>query len=335
VDFTSDPLNCGACDKKCKQGAVCQGGQCVCPATLPDDCPTLCTDLKTDANNCGACGTSCAASNASVSCAASMCMRSCNTGYSDCDGDLTKGNTGTGCEINTTNDSKNCGMCGTVCTDNKVCSSSNCECPVPAGGGTCDVFPLCGCMPGEACIQLVGAAESCHPPGTVQPYQTCKADTDCILGYGCVDAECKPFCAHDMDCMGTTQHCRAVELNNMPVKGENICAVHCNIVTNAPDALHDGCSANNRCLWFDYANGITDCYDAAYYPIGAGTQDVACTDLTQCANGFTCINSKCAAICRAGSGADCKNGYSCKSFSPKGYDALPDGTKEEIGYCSM
>lgn len=62
VDPTGDARNCGGCRNECPSGSTCVGGRCGCPAAFPDICgsPTrFCTNLQTEQNNCGSCGTVC------------------------------------------------------------------------------------------------------------------------------------------------------------------------------------------------------------------------------------------------------------------------------------
>ncbi|KAI1386122.1 uncharacterized protein F4822DRAFT_444629 [Hypoxylon trugodes] len=54
--FGSDVRNCGACGKECPSKAICNSGNCTCPA---DECDGQCISLQTNPNNCGTCGNKC------------------------------------------------------------------------------------------------------------------------------------------------------------------------------------------------------------------------------------------------------------------------------------
>src|ERR1700689_2474431 len=79
--------------------ATCDSGQTTCDG--------VCTDVKTDAQNCGACGTSCGLG---AACTAGKCAAaSCAQGLELC---------GDSC-IDTKADPANCGMCGKTCPSNE------------------------------------------------------------------------------------------------------------------------------------------------------------------------------------------------------------------------
>lgn len=71
VDTLGDPFNCGVCGGVCGAGLSCVSAVCLsqappagvslvdCAAQGLIDCGGFCTDLSADANNCGACGSSC------------------------------------------------------------------------------------------------------------------------------------------------------------------------------------------------------------------------------------------------------------------------------------
>lgn len=127
-----DVNNCGACANKCAVAngnpscgkstcgiASCAAGFADCKNGYADGCETGTT---ADVNNCGACNKVCpAVANGTPGCTASVCgLSSCNKPYLNCDG-----NAANGCEINSSNDPKNCGACGNVCAKG-VCTNGSC-----------------------------------------------------------------------------------------------------------------------------------------------------------------------------------------------------------------
>ena len=65
-------------------------------------CGTVCANLRTDAKNCGTCGTACAANEV---CDLGRCAAGCSTGLTQC---------GQSC-IETSSDPANCGACAKAC----------------------------------------------------------------------------------------------------------------------------------------------------------------------------------------------------------------------------
>ena len=79
-------------------------------------------NLATDVNNCSACNMRCVLPNAVLACMAGACVvTGCNVGFANCNGLPADG-----CEVNTTNDAKNCKQCGMVCPNGGACVNSVC-----------------------------------------------------------------------------------------------------------------------------------------------------------------------------------------------------------------
>ncbi len=157
----TDTANCGACNKACAAGQVCNSGTCslTCQSGLTN-CNGTCINVKgTDTANCGACGTKCAAGQV---CSSGTCTTSCQsgltnckgtcintgethvsscssssiacaTGYADCDGKVSNG-----CEVNIKGtDTANCGACNQGCSAGQVCSSGTCSLSCQSGLTNC------------------------------------------------------------------------------------------------------------------------------------------------------------------------------------------------------
>ena len=126
VDLSSDDAHCGACDVACpdnvvKGAAVCRAGACVaacvagfadCNDSLDDGCEV---SIARDPSNCGACGAACpAGTRGMATCAGGVCgavVCPPGSGFADCNRVAADG-----CEVNTSTDVNNCGMCGARCT---------------------------------------------------------------------------------------------------------------------------------------------------------------------------------------------------------------------------
>jgi len=158
VNLASDDLHCGACNVKCANitngsptcsGFVCGIGACNtgfadCFGGSVNGCET---DLTSDVNHCGTCGTVCPlVANGSRSCVASTCgIASCQMGYGDCNNML-----GDGCETAFAADLNNCGMCGKICPTptNGVAACASGACTLAScntGFSDCDNNPGNGC----------------------------------------------------------------------------------------------------------------------------------------------------------------------------------------------
>jgi hypothetical protein len=170
VDEQTDPVHCGSCGTPCPVGALCHGGTCgpcptgeiaangVCCPPGETGCGRNCVDEQTDPNNCGGCGTTCAAG---AICQARTCA--CPSGGVVCNG---------GC-VNTQTAPNNCGACGTTCPTGTTCADGVCG-SCPAGGTPCF----------GACVNEQTDTNNCGSCGNL-----CRADAS---GMYCVAGVCTP-----------------------------------------------------------------------------------------------------------------------------------------------
>jgi hypothetical protein len=102
-------------------------------------CGDTCTNLDTDASNCGACGRSCydlepKPNGGTPVCMRGTCVRQCGPGFAWC---------GTRC-ASLANDSDHCGACGRACASTEVCASGACAArtSLALAGGLTDPLDL-------------------------------------------------------------------------------------------------------------------------------------------------------------------------------------------------
>jgi hypothetical protein len=134
---------CGGCDVKCGVDEACllpqgeQTARCVlhCQGPRPDMCGGKCTNLKTSAENCGACGKACVVAHGEGRCVDGECeVASCRPGFGDCTAQEP------GCETALQMNHSNCGACGNSCAvlnGNATCVAGTCG-PVTCQAGFAD-----------------------------------------------------------------------------------------------------------------------------------------------------------------------------------------------------
>lgn len=137
VHIASDLGHCGDCNKTCDypgatetcEYGACSFGECLpgfgnCDRNLENGCET---NLRSDVDNCMACGQKCQFANAQARCDGGCKLGECTTGYADCNKDAFDG-----CESHLATDARNCGACGNDCTTkwanaNGTCGANACE----------------------------------------------------------------------------------------------------------------------------------------------------------------------------------------------------------------
>ncbi len=139
-------------------------------------------DLRTDRNNCGACGNACpaATSNEVYECVDGTCAMKCKAGALDCDGLVDNG-----CETRASN-RNHCGACGNACPPGEPCMLQS----------TSLGDYGCGCKPGQlycgSCINPKRDDENCGGCDIA-----CDPSGDGGAAYpnmynGCLDSKCDP-----------------------------------------------------------------------------------------------------------------------------------------------
>jgi hypothetical protein len=226
------------------------------------------------------------------------------------------------------------GACGgQTCGTSEQCDNGQ-WCPVAPGGGSCVVFPSCGCSATENCARINGAPEACVQGGSVAALGNCDDVTNCRPGLLCADYVCNPPC--DGTCATANYQCvpqsRSLADGGAQALGYSVCEPHCNPVTLTPqtgDATHAACGTGQRCNASSTGNGTTYC---TYGP-GTGAQGAACTSRPDCAAGYDCVfpktgGGRCERYCDYGGTTDCPTGTTCQAL----LTALYDG-KQQIGVC--
>jgi hypothetical protein len=162
----------------CNRTEVCTSGKCACkPENL---CNGTCTDILTDARNCGACSHSCFASTDS---SVPRNDWACEGGTCVCGGTVCK----TVC-TNLLEDEVNCGACGTVCGEDEVCRSGACtlihKCTIEGqiNGTTCEGDQLCKIVINSGTFASFGVAcatDMCDCPSSYTCGQVSDWEYEC------------------------------------------------------------------------------------------------------------------------------------------------------------
>ena len=175
VDTQGDVGNCGGCGQacaltsatpKCVEGLcrveACDKGHADCDNVDTNGCEVT-TD--SDADHCGACGTSCdAVANGERSCKDGVCgIGSCAAGFADCDKKVQ-----TGCEVSIQTSPDHCGSCDTPCSAIPVgtpdCKAGKCVPVCPQGFADCDGTYENGCEDDTRVdVKNCGTCAKSHP----------------------------------------------------------------------------------------------------------------------------------------------------------------------------
>ncbi len=180
TDTSFDPNNCGVCGVSCPVpgnglavcsastcGAVCQENFADCDFDLNASGSNGCeANLMSSPDHCGGCGVQCLSDVTQVAaCNDGVCGRTCQPGYTDCDGDPSNG-----CEVQTASDAANCGGCGVACGAAEYCNAGLCA---PVVGDVCaapaDIYDGANTIPWVAtALDYITTTPSCVSVGTIQ-----------------------------------------------------------------------------------------------------------------------------------------------------------------------
>jgi hypothetical protein len=214
VDLKNDPAHCGACTTVCNSGGgtpACNNGVCgiMCQAGLGDcdgNTGNGCeTNLNTSLSNCGGCGHACSSAGGVAACNAGSCTITCNTGFSDCDGNVSNG-----CEVNTPSDPAHCGSCSSVCSQvhgTGSCSSGKCAISCASGWADCDANVATGCEQSTASdVSHCGTCTNvCNSTNGTPSCISGSCQIACNTGWGNCDGNAANGCEVNTSTDGT--HC--------------------------------------------------------------------------------------------------------------------------------
>ena len=199
------------------------------------------TDLTT-INDCGSCGTQCAAANGTSACVSGACaVAACNNGFGDCDSDPANG-----CEVSLGNTPAHCGACGNVCNlahATSGCASGACTIAAcSAGYADCDGNAANGCE-----VDVTADAGNCGGCGTV-----------CSSVHGtpsCVASACQIACANGFgNCDGNAGNGCEVNLANT-VSSCGACGNACAAPNGTPTCANGACGVAACNVGYDDCDG--------------------------------------------------------------------------------
>ncbi|MGA7745348.1 MAG: hypothetical protein WBP56_05910 [Polyangia bacterium] len=207
----------------------------------------------------------------------------------------------------------------TAVPDSRVPDSAVTTCPPPAAGGTCNVFPACGCPAGQVCYPDTPATGlTCETTAGLGQGAACNGE-GCASGFGCFGGVCKTYCQSDSDCpaVDTARSCDQTTWDSVnTIAGVSVCARVCDPVNpQNPQTPLLACPAGFGCTAVDTSfPGATDCESQS----GTGTTGSACAMDDDCTPGYYCsVGGTCIKYCYTV--ADCPVGATCISFTTPSY----------------
>jgi hypothetical protein len=237
----------------CAQGATpieCAAGK--------ESCGAICVDLKSDVENCGACGTACTGTQ---SCVAGKCATQCPGGGLLCSGACVNGKF----------DNANCGACGKTCKPGEVCSQGSC-------GTTCQGVTLCA---GEGGVQGYCADTKSDNKNCGKCGVACGATESCLNGScaGSCDMT-QTLCAPD----GGKAYCANLDTDN---DNCGACGKKCGLLESCTaGACVPGCAPFQKLCVPD--GGKPYCADTLSDNANCGTCGKVCSGNTPVCSGGAC-----------------------------------------------
>ncbi len=372
-----DPSNCGACGNGCIPvgGSACLNGVCkltACSGAMGDcdgDVSNGCeTDLTKTLSHCGFCYNACSLPNATPDCLDATCrVKTCNTGYGNCDGAHPNG-----CEIHLTESTSHCGACDAPCStannSSRTCEDGKC-------GYVClDNFADCnGPQPGSS-------DDGCETPIDSSVANCGGCGLACTNAHGstsCVGKLCVPQCTNGFgDCNANlfdgcetsvsdnVSHCGACNLACTNAHGTTscqaglckpLCAQGWSDCDNNPS---NGCETSlldttDHCgacgVKCTNANGTTSCQGGVCKPVCSdgfascdldpidGCETQTATDPNNCGTcGHICVNPNGSVACSESKCvAGCSNGWGdCNGNIADGCETNTTNTTAHCGSCN-
>ena len=349
IDPKTDTTYCGATEggtcssdspddsnyqgKTCVAGETCSEGRCVisCQDGL-QICGGVCSNPKSDKENCGVCGMKCA-ENAQL-CVDGKCA--CPTGYTVCPGegcvDLAATHRATcesciddswgncddniknGCETNLMTSNNNCATCGTKCESGTVCSNGNCDANCGGGLTKCEVEGV------DACYNLTndaGHCGECNKACPTIPHATAACSESaclytCEVGYTNCGTPSEPNCldlnAEDDNCGACGNRCGDLpNVSDGTCKG-GVCQISCqegfsDCNLSAADGCETKLSETNRAACETCLIGFANCDEnwnngCEVNAMADNANCGACNNT--CESGKVCSNGVCSSSCLSG-----------------------------------
>jgi hypothetical protein len=200
-------------------------------------------------------------------------------------------------------------------------SSVDAGCVLTPPSNKCGIFPNCGCS-GTTCDFVLDSGQAilptaCTPSvGAAAANASCAVTTDCQEGLTCLFDRCHEFCGSAGDpCSAPFSTCH----NHASTTGYNVCGIKCDL--SSPTSC-----GSLGCVGVSDGTGAT----SECEPVGAGTNNMTCATVLDCAPGFNCVNTgalQCKQVCKYPSGI-CPGMNPCTEL---GTPEVVDGT--EYGYC--